>query len=75
MTDLSLDDALAALNAIIEPGRAEGQAKYHKQSRGVLGIPNPALNDLTKEWRQSLSVEDASPSPINSGKPIFSRRG
>ncbi len=58
MTDLSLDDALAALNALIEPGRAEGQAKYHKQSRGVLGIPNPALNDLTKEWRQSLSVEN-----------------
>lgn len=58
MTNLSLDDALTALNALIEPGRAAGQAKYHKQSRKVLGIPNPALNDLTKSWRQSLSMQD-----------------
>ena len=51
------DEALAALRARIEPGRAEGQARYHKQTREVLGIPNPALNDLTREWRQSLSVD------------------
>ncbi|WP_243612330.1 DNA alkylation repair protein [Shimia aestuarii] len=55
---MTLDDALAALRARIEPGRAEGQAKYHKQTREVLGIPNPALNDLTKDWRQSLTVEE-----------------
>ncbi|WP_432447898.1 DNA alkylation repair protein [Aliiroseovarius marinus] len=55
---MTLDDALAALNAQIEPGRAEGQKAYHKQDREVLGIPNPALNDLTKDWRQSLSVDD-----------------
>lgn len=55
---MTLDDALAALRARIEPGRAEGQAKYHKQAREVLGIPNPALNDLTKDWRQSLTVEE-----------------
>ncbi|MDQ2091481.1 DNA alkylation repair protein [Marimonas arenosa] len=55
---MTLDDALAALRDLIEPGRAEGQAKYHKQSREVLGVPNPALNDLTKIWRQSLTVEE-----------------
>jgi 3-methyladenine DNA glycosylase AlkD len=55
---MTLDEALSALRDRIEPGRAEGQAKYHKQTRTVLGIPNPALNDLTKEWRQTLSVED-----------------
>ncbi|MCW9042302.1 MAG: DNA alkylation repair protein [Pseudopelagicola sp.] len=55
---MTLDDALAALRARIEPGRAEGQAKYHKQTREVLGIPNPTLNALTQDWRQSLSVED-----------------
>ena len=54
---MTLDEALAALRDRIEPGRAEGQAKYHKQTRDVLGIPNPALNDLTKAWRQALSVE------------------
>ncbi|UYV36076.1 DNA alkylation repair protein [Rhodobacteraceae bacterium D3-12] len=54
---MTLDDALAALHAHIEPGRAEGQAKYHKQTRVVLGIPNPALNALTQSWRQTLEVE------------------
>ena len=52
------EDALTALKTLIEPGRAEGQAKYHKQTRNVLGIPNPALNDLTKTWRQTLSVSE-----------------
>ena len=55
---MTLEDALAALKAHIEPGRAEGSRAYHKQTREVLGIPNPALNDLTKAWRQALTVPD-----------------
>lgn len=55
---ITLDDALARLRALIEPGHAEGQRAYHKQSREVLGIPNPALNDLTKAWRQQLTVDE-----------------
>ncbi|HHL21560.1 MAG TPA: DNA alkylation repair protein [Aliiroseovarius sp.] len=55
---MTLDDALDALRAHIEPGRAEGAAAYHKQTRVVLGVPNPALNDLTKDWRRSLCVSD-----------------
>ena len=55
---MTLEEALAQLRAHIEPGRAEGQKAYHKQSREVLGIPNPALNDLTKAWRRQLSVEE-----------------
>lgn len=55
---MTLDDALAALRALAEPGRAEQMAAYHKQSREVIGIPNPATNDLTKTWRQTLSVAD-----------------
>lgn len=54
---MTLDESLSALRARIEPGRAEGQAKYHKQSREVLGIPNPALNEITKTWRQQLGIE------------------
>ncbi|MBV7409426.1 DNA alkylation repair protein [Maritimibacter sp. DP1N21-5] len=53
---MTLDEALAELRAAIEPGRAEGMSAYHKQSREVLGIPNPALNDITTAWRRSLSV-------------------
>ncbi|KAJ55583.1 DNA alkylation repair protein [Actibacterium mucosum KCTC 23349] len=50
------DDALTALRALAEPGRAEQMAAYHKQNRDVIGIPNPAINELTKTWRQSLDV-------------------
>lgn len=54
---MTLDEALEALRARIEPGRAEGQKDYHKQTREVLGIPNPALNELTQDWRQALDAE------------------
>ena len=55
---MTLDDAIAALTAAAEPGRAEDMARYHKQARKVLGVPNPATNDLTKSWRQTLSVPE-----------------
>ena len=54
---MTLDEALDALKAHVEPGRAEGMAGYHKVPRTYLGIPNPDLNDLAKAWRQQLSVE------------------
>lgn len=50
------DDALDALRAAAEPGRAKGMAQYHKAPRTYLGVPNPVLNDLTKEWRQEMDV-------------------
>ncbi len=55
---MTLDDALEQLRALIEPCRAEGMRAYHKQTREVLGIPNPAMNDLTKGWRQTLTVPE-----------------
>jgi len=51
------DDALTALSAHIVPGRAEGSAAYHKVARTYLGVTNPVINDLTKEWRNALSVD------------------
>ena len=50
-------EALAALEAAAEPDRAEGMAAYHKLPRRYLGVPNPAINDLAKAWRQTLGVE------------------
>jgi 3-methyladenine DNA glycosylase AlkD len=50
-------EALAELDAAAEPGRAEGMAAYHKVPRRYLGVPNPAINDLAKAWRQALPVE------------------
>ena len=55
---MTAEEALEALRAAAEPGRAEGMAAYHKQSREVLGVPNPALNDLTTAWRHELDVEE-----------------
>ncbi|WP_284164477.1 DNA alkylation repair protein [Frigidibacter sp. SD6-1] len=55
---MTLDEAIAALQAGAEPDRAEGMAAYHKQSRPVIGVSNPVLNDLAKGWRQALSVEE-----------------
>ncbi len=55
---MTLQDALSALRALAEPGRAEGMAAYHKQSREVIGISNPALNELTTDWRRNLSVPE-----------------
>lgn len=52
------DTALDALRAAAEPGRGEGAAAYHKAPRVYLGTPNPAINELTKGWRQALSVEE-----------------
>ncbi|SHJ65295.1 3-methyladenine DNA glycosylase AlkD [Shimia gijangensis] len=52
------ESALNALKIMSEPGRSEQMAVYHKQTREVLGVPNPATNDLTKTWRQTLTVEE-----------------
>lgn len=54
---MELDEALAALKSAIEPGRAEGSGAYHKVPRVYLGVPNPAINEMTADWRQSLTIE------------------
>ena len=55
---MEVDNALNALRAQVEPGRSEQMAAYHKQNRVVLGVPNPAMNDLSKQWRRELPLED-----------------
>lgn len=52
------EDALAAIRAKAEPGRAEDSAAYHKARRIYLGVPNPALNDLASQWRRSLGLDE-----------------
>ncbi|MDA5094064.1 DNA alkylation repair protein [Aliiroseovarius sp. KMU-50] len=55
---MTIDDALNAIRAHIDPKRAVESATYHKQTREVLGVANPTLNDLTKTWRKELSVDE-----------------
>ncbi len=53
-----LDHHLAQIQAQADPDRAGGMAKYHKVDRPYLGVPNPVLNDLTRDWRRALNVHD-----------------
>ncbi len=50
------DAALAALRAFGDPQRAAGSAAYHKAPRTYLGVPNPVLNDLSRDWRKELDL-------------------
>lgn len=55
---MTADDALAEIESHAEAGRAEGMRAYHKIDRPYLGVPNPALNEITRGWRQTLPVEE-----------------
>lgn len=47
---------LAALRALSDPERAVGMRAYHKAERPYLGLSNPQIDALTKEWRAGLDV-------------------
>ncbi len=55
---MTLDEALNALKAKVQPGRDVEMAAYHKLDRAYLGVANPDTNDLVKSWRQALSIEE-----------------
>lgn len=54
---MQTDEALAALRAASDPAKAPEMAAYHKAERVYLGTPNPAINDLTRDWRAALTLE------------------
>lgn len=45
------DQALSALRALGDPDRAAEAARHHKTDRETLGVPVPAIDALTREWR------------------------
>lgn len=51
-------DALARIAAAAVPGKAAEMLAYHKAERRYFGTPNPVLDDLVKEWRTDLSLDD-----------------
>jgi len=55
---MTLDEALAALRDAAEPGKAEQVAAYMKVERAYLGTPLPAINDLTRDWRPGMSLDE-----------------
>jgi 3-methyladenine DNA glycosylase AlkD len=49
---------LAELEALADPAKAAEMAAYHKVARPYLGVPVPAIEDLTDRWRAELSLDD-----------------
>lgn len=47
---------LDQLRALADPDRAAGMAQYHKVPREYLGLANPQVDALTKEWRAQMDV-------------------
>lgn len=55
---MTADEAIAALRARSEPGRADQMAAYHKVPRPYLGVANPETDALVRQWRADLSLKD-----------------
>jgi 3-methyladenine DNA glycosylase AlkD len=55
---MTVDEAIAALQARAEHGRADQMAAYHKANRTYLGVANPETDTLVRTWRQSLSLDE-----------------
>ncbi|MEP4194984.1 MAG: DNA alkylation repair protein [Aliishimia sp.] len=50
-------DALAQITALQNPEGAAGSKAYHKIERPYLGVANPVLNTLTRDWRADMDAE------------------
>jgi 3-methyladenine DNA glycosylase AlkD len=50
--------ALAALEALSDPARAEEMAAYHKAPRRYLGVPVPQIEALVDDWRAGAESLD-----------------
>ena len=52
------EKALAKLEALSDPERAEGMAAYHKSPRRYLGVAVPDIDRLAKGWRTDVSMAE-----------------
>jgi len=57
-TPITPDDALARLQALSDPIKAEHAAAYHKTPRPYLGITVPDITALATEWRAHLDTAE-----------------
>ena len=52
------DAALSAIKATADGQKAADMARYHKVPRTYLGVANPQIDALAKEWRRNLELDD-----------------
>lgn len=57
MTEITLEAALEALTALADPVRAAEMAQYHKIERPYLGLGNPQIDALVRDWRAACSLD------------------
>ncbi|MDV7141796.1 DNA alkylation repair protein [Tropicimonas sp. TH_r6] len=50
--------ALDALSCAAQPGKAAEMAAYHKAERPYLGVANPDIDRMTRDWRRALPLAD-----------------
>jgi len=53
-----LPTALAALDALADPVKAEEMAAYHKAKRRYLGVPVPQIETLVADWRAAATLDE-----------------
>ena len=53
-----LDIYLPQLEALANPEHAASAAAYHKVPRPYLGLRNPQIDALTRDWRKDLTLDD-----------------
>ena len=54
---MTIDEALEKLRELADPTTIERKAAYHKIDRPYLGTNNQILNDIGKEWRRALYLD------------------
>ncbi|KNG93966.1 DNA alkylation repair protein [Pseudaestuariivita atlantica] len=53
-----MTDTLARIEALGDAQKAAEMAAYHKVTRRYLGVANPVLDDIAREMRQTLTLDD-----------------
>ena len=54
---MTVDEALETLRELADPATIERKAAYHKIDRPYIGTNNQILNDIGKEWRRALDLD------------------
>jgi 3-methyladenine DNA glycosylase AlkD len=57
MSDVTPETALATLEALADPERAAQMLAYHKVPRRYLGLGNPQVDALVRDWRAASTLD------------------
>lgn len=55
---VTLDQALAALEALANPTKAAEMAAYHKSTRRFFGVSVPQIDELSDAWRAACTLDE-----------------